>query len=164
MRKKLTLKQMNEMAKELGMYGYDDAEAIFRHGLHCLQSSRESLRADRENPLKFQIDRIVNDLHDIGIAENILREWYGIRFADIGTHKSLGSNGLLVYNGIEEVAKALGKEPVETNEWQLKKSFTYDWCEFTQLAERNSTEYKKAFDGSPKNYSTTYEKAYGENK
>lgn len=162
MRKKLTLKQMNEIAKELGMYGYYDAESIFRHGLHCLQSSQESLRADRENPMKYQLDRIVNDLHDIGIAENILREWYGIRFCDIGTHKSLGRNGLLVYNGIDEIARALGKEPVETNEWQLKKSFEYDWCDFSQLAERNSTEYKKAFEGNPKNYSTTYEKVYGE--
>lgn len=154
---KMTLKQMNEKAKELG---YKSAEEVFRHGMNSLLSSNEALKADRENPIKYQIDRIVNDLHDISIAENILREWYGIQFADIGTHKGLEGLGAQIFCGIDEVSNALGKEPKETDEWQLKKSFSYDWCEFTQLAERNSTEYKKAFSGNPKNYSTTYNKAY----
>ena len=161
---RMTLKKMNEMAKELNMNGYDTAESIFRHGLHCLQSSKESLKADRENPLKYQIDRIVNDLHDIQIAENILREWYGIRFCDIGTHKSMDGLGAQIYNGIDEVAQALNKEPKETNDWRLEKSFEYDWCRFIQLAETNSTEYRKAFDGNPAQYSTTYEKVYGDGK
>lgn len=51
---KMTLKQMNEQAKELNMAGYETAEAIFRHGLHSLMSSQESLKADRENPIKYQ--------------------------------------------------------------------------------------------------------------
>ena len=161
---KLTLKQMNEQAKQLNMYGYETAEQIFRHGLHSLMSSQESLKADRENPIRYQMDRIINDLHDIGIAENILREWYGIRFCGICTH--MGNTGLeaQVYNGIDELANALGKDTKETDEWGLRKSFQYDWCNIVQLAERNSTEYRKAFDGNPKQYSTTYEKAYGHGK
>ena len=161
---KITLKQMNEQAKELGLQGYEDAESVFRHGLHCLMSSQEALKADRENPLKYQIDRIVNDLHDITIAENILREWWGIRFCDIGTHKSMQNCGLQLYNGIDEVAEALGKEPKETNDWRLEKSFSYNWCNINQLAETNSTEYRKAFSGNPSQYSTTYERAYGSDK
>ena len=157
----MTLKQMNEKAKELNMYGYDTAEAVFRHGMNSLISSQQALNADRANPIKYQIDRIVNDLHDIVIAENILREWYGIQFADIGTHKAIGGLGIQIYNGIDELSKALDREPKETDDWGLKKTFSYDWCEFTQLAEWNSTEYRKAFYGSPKNYSTTYEKVYG---
>lgn len=157
----MTLKQMNEKAKELNMQGYDTAEAVFRHGMNSLLSSKEALKADRANPIKYQIDRIINDLHDIRIAENILREWYGIQFADIGTHKSIEGLGTQVYCGIDEVANALGREPKETNDWYLKKSFSYDWCEFVQHAEQNSTEYRKAFSGNPRNYSTTYEKAYG---
>lgn len=158
---KMTLKQMNEQAKELNMAGYETAEAIFRHGLQSLMSSQESLKADRENPIKYQMDRIINDLHDIGIAENILREWYGIMFCDIGTHRSQNGYGAQVYCGIEELAKAVGKTTKETNEWQLRKDFTYDWCNIGQLAERNSTEYRKAFDANPKNFSTTYERVYG---
>ena len=158
---RMTLKQMNEKAKELNMYGYDNAEAVFRHGLHSLLSSKEALKADRANPIKYQMDRILNDLHDIVIAENILRKWYGIMFCDIGTHKGTPGLGAQVYCGIDELAKALDREPQETNNWQLKKSFSYDWCQITQLAERNSTEYRKAFDGNPGHYSTTYEKVYG---
>ena len=158
---KLTLKQMNEMAKELNICGYDDAEAVFRHGLNSLKSSQASLKADRANPLKYQIDRIINDMHDIRIAENVLREWFGIIFCEIGTHKSLDGLGMQTWCGIDEVAKALNCEPKETNEWGMKKSFSYDWCTIEQLAERNSPEYLKAFDGNPKNYSTTYEKVYG---
>ena len=159
--KKMTLKEMNKRVQELNMYGYKSAEDVFRHGLHCLESAQESLHADRENPIKYQIDRIVNDLHDIGIAENILREWYGIRFCDIGTHKSLNCCGAQIYNGIDEIAQALSVELKEVDDWGLKKTFNYDWVQFTQLAERNSPCYRKAFDGNPKQYSTTYEKAYG---
>lgn len=159
MGKKMTLKEMNRRAKDLGAY---DAESVFRHGMNSILSSQASLKADRENPLKYQIDRIVNDLHDIRIAENILREWYGIQMCDVGTHRSLGGLGVQLYCGIDEVAKALDREPKETNDFQLRKSFSYDWCDFIQLAERNSTEYLKAFSGNPKNYSTTYERAYGD--
>lgn len=159
--KKLTLKQMNEMAKNLGLFDYTDAESVFRHGLHCLQSSEAAIKADRENPIKYQMNRIINDLHDIQIAENILREWYGIQFCNIGTHRGESGMEAQLYNGIDELSRAMGKEPEETNDWQLRKSFDYDWCKIVQLAERNSTNYKKAFDGNPKNYSTTYEKAYG---
>lgn len=159
--KRLTLKQMDEMTKELNMNGYKSAEDVFRHGLHCLKCSQYSLKCDRENPLKYQICRIINDLHDIQIAENILREWYGIRFCDIGTHRGIDGLEMQVYNGIDEIANAMGKTPVETNEWRLAKSFNYDWCKIIQLAETNSTEYRKAFDGNPNQYSTTYEKAYG---
>lgn len=159
--KKMTLKRMNELAKELDIYGYDTAESVFRHGLNSLMSSKESLKADRENPIKYQVDRIINDLHDINIAENILREWFGIRFSEIGTHNGLNGIGAQVYNGVDELANALEIEPKEKNDWGLKKEFSYDWCEFTQLAERNSTEYRKAFDGNPSQYSTTYERTYG---
>jgi hypothetical protein len=152
---------MNEMAKELNMYGYDSAEAVFRHGLNSLKSSQASLKADRANPLKYQIDRIVNDMHDIRIAENVLREWFGIRFCEVGTHKAMDGLGIQIHCGIDEVANALDRNPEEKDEWGLKKSFSYDWCDFTQLAERNSTEYLKAFAGNPSNYSTTYEKVYG---
>lgn len=162
MGKKMTLKEMNEKARELNMYGYDTAEAVFRHGLNSLMSSKEALKADRANPIKYQIDRIINDLHDIGIAENILREWYGIKFTDVGTHNAIDGLGVQVFCGIDEVANALGREPKETNEWGLRKSFSYDWCEFKQFAERNSTEYRKAFNGNQRNYSITYEKVYGE--
>lgn len=154
---------MNEMTKELHMSGYNTAEDVFRHGLHCLESSRQSLQADRDNPIKYQMNRIVNDMHDIQIAENILREWYGIQFADISTHRGIDGLRAHVWCGIEELAKALGTTPKEVKDWDLKKTFSYDWCEITQLAERHSTGYKKAFDGNPKDYSTTYEKAYGEN-
>lgn len=163
MKKSMTLKEMNEKAKALGMYGYDTAEAVFRHGLNSLMSSQQALKADRKNPLKYQIDRIINDLHDIVIAENILREWFGIRFCDVRTHGGETGTSIQVYCGIDEVAKALGKGVKEEDKMfcGLEKSFSYDWVSFTQLAERNSKEYRKAFDGNPKNYSTTYEEVYG---
>lgn len=161
---KMTLKEMNRLTKELNMTGYNNAADVFRHGLHCLTSNAESLKADRQNPIKYQIDRIINDLHDISIAENILREWYGIRFCDIGTHKRLDGLGAQLYNGIDEVAQALGIETKITNEFRQAKEFRYDWCNFIQLAETNSTYYKKAFDGNPKQYSTTYEKVYKTNE
>lgn len=158
----MTLKEMNKQAKELGLCGYDTAESIFRHGLHSLLSSKEALKADRENPLKYQIDRIINDLHDIQIAENILREWYGIEFCDTSTHKGCANGlGVHVFRGIDELAQALGVEPKITDEYDLTKTFRYDWCDFYQLAERHSTNYLKAFSGNTSHYSTTYEKAYG---
>lgn len=158
----MTLKEMNAKAKETNICGYTTAEAVFRHGLGSLISAHQALKANSENPIKYHIDRIINDLHDIVIAENILREWYGIMFANVYTHGSRGI-GIQVYEGIDELAKVLDREPKETDEFQLKKTFSYDWCEFVQLAERNSREYRKAFSGNPKNYSTTYEKAYGKN-
>lgn len=150
---KLTLKQMNEIASKYAMTATD----MFNHGLHSILSYRESLKA--ENPIKYQIDRIIHDLNDIQIAENILREWYGIEFCDISKHQYGKEGKMQIYCGIDELSQALGVEPKEKNEWSLAKEFDYSCTYFVQLAERNSTNYRKAFEGYG-HYSTDHEKAY----
>ena len=152
---KLTLKRMNEIASEYGM----TATEMFNHGLHYMLASKEGLKADRENPIKYQIDRIIHNLGDIQIAENILREWYGIEFCDISKHQYGKEGKLQVHCGIDELSQALGVEPKEKNEWSLAKEFDYSCTYFVQLAERNSTNYLKAFEGHG-HYSTNHEKAY----
>jgi len=156
----MTLKKMREIAAENGY----TAEYIFNQGLNCLLSANESLKADRANPLKYQIDRITHDMHDIHIAENILREWYGIKFVAIDAEGGTDGTGKIhIYHGIDEVAKALDREAIEDNNFGTReKRFKYDWIEFLQLAERYTGEYRKAFDNPDYNhYSTTYEKVYG---
>lgn len=157
MSKKMTRKEMEAKASEIG----ESVEYIFNHGLQSLESAKHALSQDRDNPVKYQVDRIIRNMNDIKIAENILREWYGIQFCSIDAHDL--PDAIHIYCGIDEIAKCLDKDAKETNELSLKRSFMYNDVRFMQLADTANVCYKPAFAAHGlARYSTTYDQVYDE--
>lgn len=100
--------------------------------------------------MKEQINRIIKALKEIGEAESILAHEYGIKIVE-NYHTPNGKNkgSIQIYCGIDDVAKAIGKEPKEERTWCSSvphKKFSYKGVEILQRAHEGEFYYKKAWE------------------
>lgn len=97
-------------------------------------------QASDNRGIKEQIDRIVNDLDDIQIAMNVLREHYGIEIVMV---QKLGTdNSVHFRKGIDKAAKAVSRQATEVDRGftpLTRKIFKYDWCEFMQSPKKTES-------------------------
>ena len=97
--------------------------------------------------LKAELDGLCGLLRELQERTQTLYEKYGLTLhASVSPnvakqHKWLYQMEVLLHNGVDEIAAELGKTPSEKDEWGLRKRFDYRRVQFTQLAERNSTDY-----------------------
>lgn len=136
---------------------------VFMEGLTHLLCDKHNIERISANPIQYYTEQIIDSMTEISQAFNVLRSKYGIQFCDVSVRDS-ESRKLQVYCGIDELSKALGcVADTEDQEFSgLTKQFSYEYCNFIQLAERNSTEFQKAFSGPSRYYYTTYDRVYDE--
>lgn len=101
-------------------------------------------QADDNKSIREQLNRIVNDLDDIQIAMNVLREHYGI---EINMVQKLGTeNSVYFKKGIDKAAKAVSRQAIEKDRGFIpltRKEFRYEWCDFVQHPkQKESHEYE----------------------
>ena len=92
--------------------------------------------ADKKKDIRYQIDRITRDLHDIQIAINILRENGGITISEF--HNVETVKKVVLTKGIDRAAEAMSKPIKETDH----KEFGYDWIDFEQSPKVVKTVYE----------------------
>ena len=96
--------------------------------------------ADDNKGIKEQINRIVNDLDDIQIAINVLREHYDLNIDII--HKIGTDNTICFKKGIETAARAVSRQTIEKDRGftpLTRKEFRYQWCDFVQYPKREKS-------------------------
>lgn len=97
-------------------------------------------RADHEKQLRQYVDRLTYTLDELQIAMNILRTHYGVEFCNVSID-CRNRHQVQLACGVDELAAVLGRKAVINDHWNLTKEFRYDWTEFVQLAEKNSTNF-----------------------
>lgn len=91
---------------------------------------------DKKKDIRYQIDRITRDLHDIQIAINILRENCGITISEVHNVETVKT--VVLTKGIDRAAEAMSKPVTETDH----KEFSFDWIEFEQSPKVVKTVYE----------------------